>query len=80
MKIEVERAQGKILEGELITKLTLTPHLLEGELITKLTLTPHTLVDSMILESFLEELLSVGEDMPKQERKKYREKGRRKAH
>lgn len=65
MKIEVERAEGKPLAGEVITKLTLTSH---------------TLVDSMVLESFLEELLSVGEDMPEQERKKYREKGRRKAH
>jgi len=65
MKIEVERAEGKPLVGEVITKLTLTSH---------------TLVDSIVLESFLEELLSVGEDMPKQERKKYREKGRRKAH
>ena len=65
MKIEVERTEGKLLVGGLITKLTLTSH---------------TLVDSLVLESFLEELLSVGEDMPKQERKKYREKGRRKSH
>ena len=65
MKIKVEREQSKLF--------------VEG-LVTKLTLTTHTLVDSIILESFLEELLSVGEDMPKQERKKYREKGRRKAH
>lgn len=65
MKIDIERTQSKLF--------------VEG-LVTKLTLTTHTLVDSIVLESFLEELLSVGEDMPKQERKKYREKGRRKAH